>query len=69
MANKEPTPVAQFIDARGGDAAVADKLGLTEGAVKMWKHRKRLPKTKYLELLEAFPGTTVEDLKKVEAAA
>jgi hypothetical protein len=69
MANKEPKPVALFIEARGGDAAVAGKLGLKPASVRMWKHRGRLPKDKYLQFLDAFPGTTVEDLRKLEAAA
>lgn len=59
---------AEFIDAHGGPHKLARALGLEPGTVRMWKVRNRIPRTVWPEIIEAFPKTTLDELKRVEAA-
>jgi hypothetical protein len=60
-------PVAAFIKARGGPSAVAEAIGKTAGAVRMMKHRGRLPREVWPEIVEAYPDVTLDELKQIEA--
>ncbi len=61
--------IAQFIEERGGPSGVAAKLSERPATVRMWRYRNRLPRSKWLELMEAFPDLTVEKLAQMERAA
>lgn len=60
---------ADFIDKKGGPAVVARATGHKPGAVALWRHRNKLPRSAWPEIIEAFPGTTIDRLKKIEAAS
>lgn len=49
--------------------AVARATGHKPGAVALWRHRNRLPRKAWPEIIEAFPGMTVKRLKEIEAAS
>ena len=57
----------QFIDEHGGPAAIARATGYAAGAVHLWRHRNKVPRTAWPEILEAFPNVSIADLKAVEA--
>lgn len=57
----------QFIDENGGPAAIARATGYASGAVHLWRHRNKIPRTAWPEILEAFPVVTIGDLKVIEA--
>lgn len=59
----------QFIEARGGTTTVANSTGYKPGAVALWKHRNKLPRTAWPEIVRAYPDVSIEDLLKVEAAS
>lgn len=59
----------QFIDARGGPAVIARATGYRPGAVALWRHRNKLPRTAWPEIMEAFPDVTLDHLKAIEAAS
>lgn len=59
---------AEFIDAKGGPAIVARATGYKPGAVALWRHRNKIPRTAWPEILEAFSDTSLADLKGMEAA-
>ena len=63
------TTAAEFIDEKGGPAAVARATGYKPGAVALWRHRNKLPRSAWPEIMEAFPGTTLATLKAIEAVA
>jgi len=50
-----------------GVAAVADKLGMNLGHVRVWKHRG-IPRSAYADLLHHFPALTLDALKAGEKA-
>lgn len=52
----------------GGDEAAAERLHRTPGAVRMWAHRKAIPRTIWPEILDAYDGVTLDDLKALESA-
>lgn len=60
---------SDFIDAKGGPASVARSTGYKPGAVALWRHRNKLPRSAWPEILEAFPDTTIADLKAIEAVS
>lgn len=59
----------EFIDTRGGPAAVARATGYKPGTVSLWRHRKKVPRSAWPEIIEAFPDLTMADLKAMEALA
>jgi hypothetical protein len=61
--------VAILIDAEGGPAAFAEKVNKSAGAVRLWKHRNQIPRRAWPDVLDAFPGVTMDRLKAVEAAS
>lgn len=60
--------VRTFIDSLKGNAAVAKATGHSEGAVALWVHRNRLPRSAWPEVMTAFPEATLERLLALEAA-
>lgn len=60
---------AEFIDGKGGPATVARATGYKPGAVALWRHRNKLPRSAWPEIMEAFPGTTIETLKAIESVS
>lgn len=63
------TTAAALIDELGGRKAVADVTGKDVGAVDVWKHRNRIPRTSWPELQKAHPAVTLDRLLETEAAA
>lgn len=60
---------AEIIEGLGGATAVAQATGYEPNAVRQWKHRKRLPRKAWPDLIAAFPGVTMDVLLKAERAA
>jgi len=52
-----------------GDHVIADALGVEIGRVRVWKHRNRIPREVWPELVQAFPDVTLEKLMELERAA
>lgn len=57
---------AQLIDEKGGPAAFAKAIGREPTAVRMMKHRDRIPRSVWPEVVEAFPDVTLDDLRDIE---
>lgn len=57
---------AELIEKNGGAAAIAAKLNREAGAVRAWKHRNKLPRECWPDLLKAFPHLTLDALLKIE---
>lgn len=64
----EIATASQFIDEKGGPAAVASKVGRKPGAVRAWKHRDALPRDAWPEIVDAYPDMTLDRLKEIEHA-
>lgn len=48
---------------------IAEVLPITDGAVRLWKHRKIIPRTAWPDLIEKFPGkVSMDDLRSTELA-
>lgn len=60
---------AQIIESKGGSAAFAKACGLEPSAVRMMKHRNKLPRSAWPEIMTAFPDLTLDVLRASEAAA
>jgi hypothetical protein len=61
--------VAQIIEGKGGSAAFAKAIGLEASAVRMMKHRNKLPRAVWPEIMTAFADLTLDVLKGTEIAA
>jgi hypothetical protein len=61
--------VAQIIKARGGPEQFGRPLKASAATVRIWKVRKKFPRSRWAEILEAYPDLTLDELKAVEAAA
>jgi hypothetical protein len=59
---------AEFIATRGGPHKVARVLKVEPGTVRMWSQRNTLPRTRWPEILDAFPDMTLDELRAIEAA-
>jgi hypothetical protein len=55
-----------FIEKHGDAAAVAAQLGLDPGAVRLWKFRNELPKSRWAELMRAYPELELEQLQAMQ---
>jgi hypothetical protein len=55
-----------IIQEAGGARAIAEKLKMRPETVQMWRHRRRIPRTAWPELIEGFPQITLEALKAAE---
>lgn len=60
---------SDFIDVKGGPAAVARSTGYKPGAVALWRHRNKLPRSAWPEIIDAFPGVTMDELRAIETAS
>ncbi|WP_366108359.1 carph-isopro domain-containing protein [uncultured Brevundimonas sp.] len=58
--------VSRFIDECGGNAAVAQATGYSAGAVALWRHRNRLPRSAWPEIMLAYPKVRLSDLMAIE---
>lgn len=65
----ESSPAEQLIDRKGGTNTFAAAIGKRPGAVRMMRHRKRLPREVWPEIMTAFPDVSLEDLLATEPAA
>ena len=61
-------PISQFVDSKGGAAALAAALGTTRGAIAQWKFKRKLPRSAWPEILKAFSDVTLDDLLAIERA-
>ncbi len=59
------TPIS-FIDGRGGPTAVAVATGYNVGAVNLWRHRNKIPRSAWPEVLTAYSDVTIADLLEIE---
>jgi hypothetical protein len=65
----DQNPTRQFIlEKLGGTEAAALRLKRSEGAIRMWAHRKRVPRPIWPEILDAYHSVTLGDLKELEAS-
>jgi len=65
----EPSPSRKFIDERlGGTGQVARAVGRGPNAVRMWIHRRRIPRAVWPDILKAYPKVKLDELRAVEAA-
>jgi hypothetical protein len=62
------TPI-EFIDERGGPTAIAKATGYKAGSVHLWRHRNKIPRAAWPEIVEAFPDVTIGFLKELEASS
>lgn len=60
---------AQIIEAKGGATAFAKAAGLEPSAVRMMKHRNKLPRSVWPEVMTAFSDLTLDVLRATEAAS
>jgi hypothetical protein len=60
---------ADIIEAKGGPAAFAAAIGAEPTAVRMMKHRNKLPRKVWPEILTAYPDITMATLQAAEKAA
>jgi hypothetical protein len=60
---KTPT---DFIAERGGPTAVARATGNKPNTVDLWRHRNKIPRSAWPEIMEAFPDVSISDLKDIE---
>lgn len=60
---------AELIEAKGGSAAFAEAIKRDPAAVRMMKHRNKLPRSVWPEIVHAFPEVTLDQLKHIEAAS
>jgi hypothetical protein len=49
---------ADIIEAKGGPIAFAQKIGASVDEVRVWKTRNRIPRTRWLEVHEAYRDLT-----------
>ncbi|WP_295706962.1 hypothetical protein [uncultured Brevundimonas sp.] len=57
---------ADFIDAKGGNAVVAKDVGVSEGAVALWKHRTRIPRAVWPDIMLRYEDVTLHVLLAIE---
>jgi hypothetical protein len=59
---------ANIIEEKGGAIAVARTLSCKPGAVRVWKHRNRFPRTAWSALNAAYPELTLPVLEALDKA-
>lgn len=69
MAKPPKKPVAQLVSDLGGAQTVAERLNSRTETVRMWTWRNAVPRRVWPEMIEAFPGLTIDKLKAIEARA
>jgi len=55
--------LAEEIIEQKGVSLIAERLGERPETVRIWKHRKRFPRAKWFDLVEAFPDVTLDMLR------
>lgn len=66
---RKPNPYRNFIDEKlGGADEAASRLSRTPGAIRMWAHRRRVPRAIWPEIIGAYDGVTLDELRDLEAA-
>jgi hypothetical protein len=60
---------ADIIEAKGGSSEFARAIGAEPAEVMVWKSRKRIPRSRWLQVHEAFPDLTSRVLTSTEQAA
>jgi hypothetical protein len=66
MSASPPFSPLAFIDDRGGPTSVAKATGHKVGAVNLWRHRNKIPRTAWPEVMLAFPDLSMPDLLEME---
>ena len=66
MVSAAPHTPISFIDGRGGPTAVAGATGFNVGAVNLWRHRNKIPRSAWPEVLAAYSDVTIADLLEIE---
>lgn len=61
------TETASDVIEAKGVAAFADALVMPRETVRQWKHRNILPRSKWPEIMDAFPDLTLARLRRMEA--
>lgn len=67
MSVNEPLSARSFINGLGGTQVVAERLHVEPRTVQMWKFRRRIPRSRWPELIEEFPEVTLDALREIEA--
>ena len=57
---------SQIIEKHGGPKALADALGKTAVAIRVWKSRNRIPRAAWPDIMSRFPEVTMEVLLATE---
>jgi len=57
--------VASLIAGKGGSASFAELIGCTAGQVRVWKHRNRIPREHWPEIMQRST-VTLEELLETE---
>lgn len=63
------TTFEAIVEAKGGDTAFAEAVGVSVGTVRTWKWRKKPAKAAWLQINTAFPDLGLDVLQKLDAAA
>jgi hypothetical protein len=58
--------VTEIIESRGGAKALAEALGKTPVAIRVWKSRNRIPRQARPDLMAKLPDLTLDDLRASE---
>jgi hypothetical protein len=68
---------AEFIDEKGGPAAMARAIEeacpqlerpINAGSIALWRHRNKIPRANWPEVMDAYPDLTMPDLRAMENA-
>lgn len=65
----DKSPAELFIEERGGAHQLARALDVKPVNVRMWKMRKSIPRSAWPEIIDAFPGVTMDELRAIETAS
>jgi hypothetical protein len=63
-----PKTHLEIISDKGGPSKMAAALNVKPARTRMWKLRKRIPRSVWPELIEAYPDLNTDVLKAGEAA-
>lgn len=58
---------AQIIDTKGAPT-ISDALNVSLGHVRVWRSRNTIPRSRYADIITAFPDVSLDMLKAGEAA-
>jgi hypothetical protein len=67
---------AEFIDEKGGPAEMTRTINencpaterVDSGAIALWRHRNKIPRGNWPAIIDAYPDTTLQQLREIEAA-